>query len=195
MKKISILSLLLFFCVTGNLFAQSKNVIKINLWSPIVATANLAYERAITEKVSVQLGGAYTTVGSSGIKYRGYQVQPEVRFYLSEKAAPAGFYVAPFARYRSLSVAVETDELDSNGMPTGNTVEDKATWSSVGGGVVVGAQWLFGNEHVAFGIFGGPAFYSHSWKYEGSSGEDDFGSVKGAGGFSFRSGVTLGVAF
>lgn len=194
MKKISILPLLLFFCVTGNLFAQSKNVIKINVWSPVVATLNLSYERALSEKMSAQLGFAYTTIGNSGVKYRGYQIQPEVRFYLSEKAAPAGFYVAPFARYRNLSVTTESPEYDANGFATGNTVEEKADWTSIGGGLVMGAQWLFGNEHVAFGVFGGPAYYSHSFKYEGNANENSF-NLKGAGGFSFRSGVTLGVAF
>jgi len=188
MKKISILSLLLFFAVTGNLFAQSKNVIKVNLFSAAVATINLSYERAINEKVSAQLGFAYTSVGNSGLGYKGYQVQPEVRFYLSEKAAPAGFYVAPFARYRKFDVTSEVTDFN------GGTLEEKASWTSIGGGLVVGAQWLFGNEHVAFGLFGGPAFYSHSWKYENNANEAAF-DVRGGGGFSFRSGVTLGVAF
>lgn len=195
MKKIT-LSIAVLLCLAGSVIGQDrKNVIKINLWSPIVSTWNFGYERALSEKVSVQLGLAYTTKSYKDTKLSGYQIQPEVRFYLSEKAAPAGFYVAPFIRYRSLSASAETPVYDPNNsyVQTGTTKE-KATWNTVGGGLVVGGQWLFADERIAFGIFGGPAFYSHSYKYEGTATEDNF-NFRGTGGFTIRSGITLGVAF
>lgn len=195
MKKIT-LSIAALLCLAGSVIGQDrKNVIKMNLWSPVVSTWNFAYERAISEKTTVQLGFAYTTKNYLDTKYRGYQIQPEVRFYLSEKSAPAGFYVAPFARYRSLSATAESEVVDPNtGMPTGETETAKATWSSYGGGLVVGGQWLFAGDRIAFGIFGGPAFYAHSFDYEGTATEEDF-NFKGNGGFAIRSGVTFGVAF
>jgi hypothetical protein len=193
MKKMILVAFFATLFLTNVSAQERKNVIKMNLWSPVVSTWNFAYERALNEKMSVQMGFAYTTKTLDDTKYRGYQIQPEVKFYLSEKGAPAGFYVAPFARYRSLSLSTEFPTYDEDGFPTGQTEEQKATWNSVGGGLVVGAQWLFA-ERVAFGLFGGPAFYSHSFKYEGNASEDNF-SLRGNGGFAFRSGVTLGIAF
>lgn len=195
MRKITLLTLFILIAATSNIFAQErKNVVKVNLWSFAAATFNFAYERALNEKTSVQLDAAYTGVSSGGTKYSGYQIQPEVRFYFSEKGAPSGFYVAPFARYRSLGLSVTAPEYDSYGNPTGNTTTDKMTWNSVGGGLVVGGQWLFGGR-VALGVFGGPAYYAHSFKYDGNATQDNFTIKGGTGGFSFRSGLTLGVAF
>jgi hypothetical protein len=199
MKKISLLVFAVVLAASSNVFAQSKNVIKMNLWSPIVSTWNFAYERVLNEKTAVQLGFAFISKKVETTKYSGFQIQPEVRFYLSEsKEAPSGFYIAPFFRYRSLSLADQyTDfEYDVFGNWTGNYVikEAKATWTSIGGGLVIGGQWLFANDHVAFGVFAGPAYYSHGFKFEGDADEDNF-SLKGNGGFAIRSGVTLGVAF
>jgi len=193
MKKVSLLVFAVMLAASSSVFAQSKNVIKMNLWSPVVSTWNFAYERAINEKVAAQLGFAFISKKFEDTKYSGFQIQPEVRFYLSEsKEAPAGFYIAPTFRYRSLSLTEPWLTTDGSG----NIVdtEAKMTWTSIGGSLAIGGQWLFANDHVAFNIFAGPAFYSHDFKYEGGASEDNF-SLKGNGGFALRSGVMLGVAF
>jgi hypothetical protein len=193
MRKITLLTLFILIATTSKIFAQErKNVVKMNLFSLAAATFNFAYERALNEKTSVQLDVAYTGVSSGGVKYSGYQIQPEVRFYFSQKGAPSGFYLAPFARYRSLGVSAQAADVDAYGNVT--TVTDKMTWNSVGGGLVLGGQWLLGGR-VALGVFGGPAYYAHSFKYEGSANSSNFNIKGGTGGFSFRSGLTLGVAF
>ena len=166
---------------------------------PAVATWNFAFERAITEKASAQLGFAFISKKYENTKFGGFQIQPEVRFYLSEsKSAPAGFYIAPTFRFRKLTLSdtYQDFEYDASGNWTGNyvTTEAKATMTSIGGSLAIGGQWLFANDHVAFNIFAGPAYYSHSWKFEGNATEDNF-SLKGNGNFTFRSGVMLGVAF
>jgi len=189
MRKITLLTLFILIAATSNIFAQErKNVVKVNLFSFAASTFNFAYERALNEKTSVQLDAAYTGASAGGYKYTGYQIQPEVRFYFSEKGAPSGFYVAPFARYRSLKVS------ESYSDAYGNSVTDKITWNSVGGGLVVGGQWIFGGR-VALGVFGGPAYYAHTLKAVGNANADSFSVKGGTGGFAFRSGVTLGVAF
>ncbi len=182
-KLLSLLAIAAFASVFTSNTAQaqeSKHVVKVNLFSAVASTINVGYEFAFAEKVSGQLGFAYTAASSSGTKLSGYQIQPEARFYLSDgESAPAGLYISPAFRYRSFS-------LSSGG--------DKATWNSVGGSFVVGGQWLFANDHFALNVFGGPAYYSHSFDYEDGATEDDF-SLRGSGGFSFRTGAMIGFAF
>jgi len=186
MKRKLLLGLALLLLLTTHIFAQKspkKNVIKINVFSPFATTASLFYERALTTKISAQLGLSLTGASAAGVKYSGIGITPEVRFYLSKKEAPTGFFLGPFVRYRSL--AISTTSTDAYG----NSTTDKGTWSQVGGGVVTGYHWIW--NWFSLDFFVGPGFYSNNITFQDGS---SFG-LKGAGSFSLRSGLTVGVAF
>jgi hypothetical protein len=177
MKKIVIV----FAILTAGVSAHAQqNAIKINLLSPLFRTLNLSYERALNEKSSFQLGVYFTGASVGDFKYSGTGITPEYRFYLSETPAPEGFYVAPFLRYQNVKI----EDKDTS---------DKATLNAIGGGVVVGKQWIF-KERVTLDIFLGPSFNSGKVKVE--SGDTDFDKLNpGFKGFGLRTGLTLGIAF
>ncbi|HRG09553.1 MAG TPA: DUF3575 domain-containing protein, partial [Cyclobacteriaceae bacterium] len=94
--------------------------------------------------------------------------------------APAGFYVAPFARYQSFKVE---DSFDG--------ATNKGTLSLFGGGVVIGKQWIF-KEKISLDIFIGPQYSSGNVKVTDGADTFDTGAFDG---FGVRTGVTLGFAF
>ncbi len=162
-----------------------QNIIKINLFSPVVSTASLFYERALNENSSLQLGLFYTGASIDGTKIRGFGITPEYRFYLSEKGNMQGFFVAPFVRYQNFQLTTEIDEF--------NTEEDKATFNGIGGGLLIGGQWIF-KKRISLDIWAGPSYTAGDIKLESDSSEDDF-STGLFSGFGARAGLTLGVAF
>jgi hypothetical protein len=168
------------FMIAHSAGAQS-NAVKINILSPIFSTFNIAYEHAITESSSIQLGFYATAASVGDVKYNGIGITPEFRFYLSDTPAPQGFYVAPFMRYQSVKLEDE------------NT-SSEATLSTFGGGVLIGKQWIF-KKRVTLDLFIGPSYSSGKVKASSGSTSDDF-DVSGAfSGFGLRAGITLGVAF
>ena len=159
-------------------FAQS-NVLKINIFSPVVKTLNLSFEHVTSSTSSFQLGFFYTGYSVSDSKFSGFGITPEYRFYLSESSeAPDGFYVAPFVRYQSFKI---TDE----------TTDSEGKLSGFGGGVIAGRHWIF-KEKFSLDLFLGPAYYSG--KTEVTSGSDSF-DTDAFDGFGVRLGVTFGIAF
>jgi hypothetical protein len=164
----------------GNVFAQKQNVFKINIFSPLVRTANFQFEHVLGEKKSGQLGFFYTGFKVSDTKFSGFGITPEFRFYPGDKRkAPAGFFVAPFLRYQSFNLK---DQVNT----------DEATYSSFGGGLILGFQGLIGNV-VSLEAFLGPSYNSGSLKVKsGNSSDFSLGSFDG---FGLRAGVTLGIAF
>lgn len=159
--------------------AVHAQVIKANILSPVFRTINVSYEQAISENGSLQLGFFYTGYKADVTKFSGFGITPEYRFYLSETAAPEGVYVAPFVRYQSFNLEDED---------TG----DKATYSSFGGGLVLGKQWIF-KEKIALDIFLGPSYSSGKIKVESGS-EDEF-DVGIFDGFGLRLGINFGFKF
>ncbi|GAB4127091.1 MAG: hypothetical protein OHK0045_07940 [Raineya sp.] len=187
MKKTALLFACLAFA--GSLFAQSekKNILKTNIISPLFRAFHLNYERAFTEKVSGQFGFLYFAGFNQGdTKFNGFGVTPEVRLYPGGKAL-TGFFLSLSPRYQSFKL--ETNYTDING----NNATDKATLSSIGAGLVLGGQWIFG-DIVSLELYGGPSFNSGSVKVESGSSEDRFDTGIG-NGFGFRFGVTVGIAF
>ncbi len=113
------LTLCTIILFSNSLFAQ-KNVIKINLFSPILKTFNIAYEGVISRKLGLQFRG-HIGGGDEGEMIYGFI--PELRYYPSdEKDAPEGFYAAPFLRYIGAG--------DGSGF--------------FGGGFIIGIQPVFG---------------------------------------------------
>jgi hypothetical protein len=179
MKNLKVLAVVCFVMLTGGAMAQ-KTAIKINLLSPVARTLNLAFERAISENGSIQLGFFYTGAKVGDTKIDGFGLTPEYRIYLSQSPAPNGFYVAPFLRYINFKAEDKTDNSTN-----------QATVTQFGGGVVVGRQWVF-KERVTFDLFIGPKYQGTDVKV--TAGTDSFsGSL--FNNFGIRGGITLGVAF
>jgi hypothetical protein len=178
MKKLFTAFLICF--VSVSIATAQTNVIKFNIFAPIVKTANFQYEKAFGDK-SFQLGAFYTGFSPGTTKFSGFGITPEFRFYLSETPAPAGFYAAPFLRYQSFTIE-ETDP----------DIAAKGTFSAFGGGVIIGKQWIF-KEKVALDLFIGPSYNGGKVKAEaGDSGNLDPETFDG---FGVRFGVCFGLAF
>jgi hypothetical protein len=179
--------ILIFFAITAlsnTVEAQSekKNIIKVNLLSPIIRTGSFFYERVITPKSTAQLGFYYTGFSIEGTRLRGIGITPEYRFYVSNnKEAPQGFFVAPFLRYQNLELSI-------------NTTNEKATITTFGGGLAIGGQWIF-SDIISLDIFGGPTVNSRTFKATTNGATEDDFTLTGLGNFGFRFGVTVGVAF
>lgn len=174
---------------TATASAQT-NALKVNLLSPLFKTGSFFYEHKLNEASSLQLGGLATYWGLGDTKISGFAITPEYRRYLSnEKQALAGFYVAPFVRYQNLGLSLQTTTDD------GTEATAKATLSTIGGGVVVGHQWVF-QRRITLDTFFGPSYNSNFTRMKARSGDAsasfDVGSFQG---FSLRTGITLGVAF
>jgi hypothetical protein len=178
MKKISAIAFFVCLMATANL-VHAQNVVKINILSPIVKTLNMSYERAINENSSFQLGFFYTGWSNDLTKFSGFGITPEYRFYLSETPAPQGVYVAPFLRYQKFNVS-DKEISDS-----------EADFSAIGGGVVIGKQWVF-KEKITLDIFLGPAYTSG--KVSGESGDSSF-DTDVFDGFGLRTGINFGFKF
>jgi hypothetical protein len=170
----------LLFAWAAGAQTSGKNALKMNPISLLVKTGNVAYERAVSPKTSVQLGAFYSGVGLNDFKYAGWGVTPEVRFYLGAKSAALnGAYVAPFARYQNF--AIRDEELKTEG-----------SFSTLGGGAIVGWQRTF-SSGFTLDLFAGPSM--SKIRFKDAADEDDFevsGSMKGVG---LRTGITLGFSF
>lgn len=170
-------------CASVSSFAQG-NVIKVNILSPIVRTANFSYERALNESSSLQVGFFYTGFSDDNATYRGFGITPEYRFYLGSNPAPEGAYLAPFVRFTKLSLDVDETDVSSGG---------EADFTAFGGGLVVGRQWVL-KERITMDIFGGPAYNSGTVDVK-SGDSSDFDVSGGFDGFTLRLGFTIGVKF
>lgn len=202
-KKLTFLALILAMSFGLNKSFAQKNVIKLNPLSIFVLTGNVQYERAINDKISLQLGGFFGNVGlgfgvSEGegdYNYTWFGITPEMRYYATHasRSAPAGFYMGPFVRYRQANVDFDVTVSDPN---TGfETVAAEAKVSAISPGVILGYQFLLGDV-VALDFFLGPMFnigdIDATVKATGESAE--YGGI-GFSGLGLRSGFSIGVAF
>lgn len=178
MKRILVLFVLSFSFVIVKAQSQKMNAVKINPLSALVATGNVSYERVVGHQTSIQLGGFYSGFKSSSLKYQGFGITPEFRYYFSKLSAGPmnGFYLGPFARYQQFSIKDKTD---------GSSVQ----YSSIGGGALLGWEknWKSG---FVLDVFAGPSYNAGKFK-DGK----DIGLVFGLGDFSVRTGIALGYAF
>ncbi|HEY5690448.1 MAG TPA: DUF3575 domain-containing protein [Cyclobacteriaceae bacterium] len=170
------LPLLVILFAFGFNEAKAQSTLKINIISPIVRTINVQFEKTINTSSSFQLGFFYTGASSGGTTFKGFGITPEYRFYLSDSEAPEGVYVAPFVRYQNFKLT--EDSFNSEG-----------TYTAVGGGLILGKQWIF-KEKIVLDIFLGPSYSSGS--IEVTSGTDNF-DVGAFDGFGLRTGLCFGI--
>ncbi len=157
-----------------------QNIFKANLFSPLVRTGSFFYERVLNEDMSVQMGFFYTGASLGDTKFRGVGFTPEFRYYLSEtRPAPSGVFVAPYLRYQSFNLTVEGEA-------------GKATYSGLGGGLLVGWQRLL-KETISLEGFIGPSYFAGNMNVTDGS-QDDF-DIGFFDGFGVRFGFTVGIAF
>lgn len=154
---------------TSPLLAQRNNIVKVNYSSLPAQVVGGAYERVVSERVSLQISGwkSFNERGISVAKTaleEGYAWVPEIRYYFSRKA-PQGVYMGGFCRYRKASF-----ELDDEGYSHAQV----RTYSI---GPLLGAQALALKQRLAFDFLLGLHLNSH-----------DFSSDDGRGIESYRSG-------
>lgn len=188
MKKLFtlILTFAMIIAFTGITDAQKKNAVKVNIFSPIFRTFSGFYERALSDGASAQLGFFYTGYSVEDTKFSGWGLTPEFRLYPGKKEDIEGFYIAPFGRYTSFSL--QTPALDENNQE----FDAKATLSTIGGGLLIGGQFLIG-DYVTLDLYIGPKYGASNIKVDAGQ-EDDF-SLGSFDGFGVRGGVTIGIAF
>lgn len=177
------------------------NVLKVDIFQPIVNTAALSFEHKLSETSSFQLGIAGTfgykeenSIFSShndGPSTSGFAITPEYRFYLSEKhPALEGFYAAPFLRYQYLS---------QTGRYTAASGYEQAYTSSLnafGLGLTVGRHWIF-KRRFSLDIFAGPGYTFASLSSDQPAYTPHRSDFVGYhdGNYDLRGGVTFGLAF
>ncbi|MCB2378383.1 DUF3575 domain-containing protein [Hymenobacter sp. BT635] len=177
---------------SSSALAQS-NVVKVNIISPLVKTGSFFFEHKLNDNSSVQLGALVTSWKIEDTRFSGFAITPEYRFYLSEKnPAPNGFYVGPFLRYQNLTVTDKFTYGDTNGSM--QTEEVEAKLNTIGGGVVVGRQWIF-KERFALDIFLGPSYNTGDLKVQTTGTDPETFDADTFLGFGIRTGITFGIAF
>ena len=140
------------------------NIIKINLSSLLFKNGSFQYERVVKRNLSLGLGVSF--LPKTGLPFAGtlqdefgtnadakraiettqlsnFSVTPEIRFYMGKKGAPAGFYLAPFARYQHLNFNQVYEFTPSNGKVHHPTIS--GTINNIGAGLLLGTQWNLSN--------------------------------------------------
>ena len=156
---------------------SKNNLIKLNIAPLIWGTGSLSYERKVAKRFTaggtlnyrpkghapfksnledIINDGDNSSFDINALKYSNFSFSPEVKFYLGEKGAFHGFYVAAFAKWENTKVdyLYRFEEL---------TLIDKdpelpldGTAKAFSGGVYFGAQWHLGkNIFLDWQIIGG----------------------------------------
>lgn len=169
-----------FFFISSSLMAQKKMNIKTDLFSPILRTGTLKFERAFTDDISFQLGFFYTGIHprNSETTLGGYGITPEFRFYLSNSPAPHGTYLAPNIRYYNLTA---TDPI----------VNEEGTLTNISLAINIGKQALL-KDIVVIDAWVGP---SYNFRTVSASSPDFNVGITGVNGFGVRLGIAIGIAF
>jgi hypothetical protein len=177
MKKIALIAFAAFIVSTG-LMGQKMNAVKTDLFSPFLRTGVLKYERALNDDMSFQLGAFYTGYSprDTDAKLSGFGITPEFRYYLSEKPALQGTYLAPNFRYLKLEA---TENIDV------------ATLTTYSFAINLGHQVVFKDLILVDGWIG-PAFAFRN--IDDPSGQVETG-ISTVNGFSIRLGVAIGLVF
>ncbi len=174
MKKLLLMAFSLLI-LTNAKAQDEKNTIKINPLSALIGVGSVFYERKVDENSSIQLGVAYTGLKLDDVKFNGVAITPEYRFYFKQKAI-SGVYVAPYLRYQNYNVK------------SGN---DEGSYNSIGGGALIGRQWVYGSGFT-LDLFFGPSYNSGDYKVKSGTEPEFKGGIDGIG---IRTGIALGFGF
>jgi len=160
MKKILYL-LIPFFIIPGKSISQD-NAIKISPVPLILGNIRLTYERALTDRSSIQLQTGFQIPRSLpalitndfedfdlGVKLRGFNLALDYRIYRKRSVLDGGYF-APFVLLNQMKSTY-------SGTTNGFDEDIGFIYRYYGLGIVFGKQWLFGNNITldTFGGFGG----------------------------------------
>jgi len=194
MKSILLLlSTLFIFMSTG--MAQSS-VVKIGIPALLHGRANLNYEYVLNEKLSLNLrAGAQfprnfpvnSDVLQDGTedfrietgKWRAFGFTPSLRIYFGKNnPAPQGFYVSPYIAVNRNSINFDMEYDDGNNQNI--DANFKVGLTGVGGGVMIGNQWVINESFVIdFNYFGlGYGVQNIGMKFTSSDTSVDYEQVK-----------------
>lgn len=192
MKKTTVLILTLLLSVS--LFAQDeskkskgempekKNAVKLNITSLAYKNIGLQYERALAPKIAVACQIRFMPKGSlpftnsldgklgdsldiAAIKVGGFAITPEFRFY--PKHVMKGFYLAPYLRYRKVSLEAPVNYMDDNNAKQTITLDGK--FSTFGGGLMIGSHFNIGKSFSLDWFILGAHFTSTNMTLSGTS--------------------------
>ncbi|HEY1025833.1 MAG TPA: DUF3575 domain-containing protein [Sphingobacteriaceae bacterium] len=177
MKTRLLLTVLALACIIGGASAQNdnaqdispadtKNLVKVNLFALPLNNFSFQYERAIGKKTAVGLGFRY--MPNSGVplknsleqviddpetwdqihsfKTGNVAITPEIRFYAG-KGVFRGFYFAPFARISRFSAELpfeyefEAENPDGSTFTRTENILLKGNVNTITAGILLGAQW------------------------------------------------------
>ena len=193
--------ILLSSAFLGHTFAQDTtrlwsrpNVVKTNLLAPI----SLFYERALTPRFALRTSVRWWQFGVVAKDEKFVNATIEGKIYtakssrLMAKEHPAGFFVNPYLKVRSLRYVNEV------GTGPGNPIaRDEVKVKSIGFGLTIGYMWVSKSGFVVELTHGGGIMpdaltnYRHTMRYStvtSDSGRDYLA-------LDFRTGVSLGYAF
>lgn len=134
-----------------------RNIVKIGLLGLPIQNFNLAYERILSGKTSLNIHGSYYKYANKlpfvsnissldkGTPWQlsGFSVSPEFRVYGKKKGAPRGFYFAPYLNYAKHQLSVRDVEIEE---PEPIEANLEADWTAIGAGVQLGVQWVIKNR-------------------------------------------------
>ncbi len=157
------------------------NVVKLGIDNFFFGRADFAYERRILPRQSAQfeLGVGFPvriptrftasftlpdedsttfSVNMNPGNWQAWSFVPEYRFYLTEDA-PRGLYIAPYLKIKPRGFKLDgsytrPDSVDINGLTVTSVsanVELKGGWNTIGGGAMLGYQFII-NDRISIDI-------------------------------------------
>jgi hypothetical protein len=138
-SKLFVIALILTSSVVS---AQKKNILKLDISSPIMRTANVSFERILQGRTSFVFGALYTDQSdaiTNSASLNRLAITPEYRYYMGRNNAPDGIYISVFARYQNLKVNEITYDTTSIYYYSSN----KRSLNTGGLGISLGYQHIF----------------------------------------------------
>ena len=109
MQFISKLFVIVLILATSVVSAQNKNILKLDISSPIMRTANVSFEHQTKERSSFVFGALYQdqSDGFASSYITRLAITPEFRYYMGKYNAPEGIYLSMYARYQYMEAIQE----------------------------------------------------------------------------------------
>ncbi|REJ82860.1 MAG: DUF3575 domain-containing protein [Bacteroidetes bacterium] len=172
-----------------------KNNFKVNLTSLAAYNISMQYERSLTSHTALALGfsvlplrGLPSFVIPEGdpddlasLRFSGYSVTPEFRFYLSGKRSK-GFYFAPYYRHSSYNCSYYELEYNIQDQVKG-VILMSGDYKQSAAGLMIGSQWNLGKR------------MSFDWWILGAAKGSQVVTLRGNGDFSLAQQVDLSDQF
>ena len=190
--KPRLLTIITLITLSTTIFAQDtesattkKNTFKANPLGLILGIGKINYERQLGPKSSAQLGFSFFSYTADGSGLSGFSLLPEYRFFVNGTAVE-GFYIAPFAKYNSITYENEGDL-------TGEDFKAKLNVYRIG--AKGGFQWLLGkNENFVIDLAFGGKYSDFNLKVKEGN-DDDFDNENLFEGFTPELSFAIGFVF